>query len=148
MSYPAALRQHLRESFLDNFWLHHPDFPMSGSPRSLNALYGLRSLLSLKAFASFHAISGNSGGRDAPYEYAEISRQEITFFDGDGLEVGSCLPEQSFTVSWRVNANHKKKGEMVEEALARLGADADSIAFVLVVFYSHKKIKSVTVWKV
>ncbi len=99
----------------------------------------LESINSMRAF-SFLV----SGQVDAPYE--EVSRQEITFYDKYGDEVGVCLQQGHFMSAWCSDSSYTDGGETVEEALARL--DDDTISFIFVVFYNHSKIKSIRVYNV
>ena len=94
----------------------------------------------LKAFRFFL-----SGQRDAPYE--EISRQEITLYNAQGDEIGSCLPEDYFACTWSSDSDQVDEGETVREALVRLDA-TNIVSFVSVVFYNHNKMKNVKVYRV
>ena len=127
---PPSLLRHIREDVLgcnslDVHWL--------------NLTCNIRSLMFLKGFSFLM-----SGAADDPYE--EVSRQEITFYDAHGHEIGFCLQESYFMSTWCCSANRAEGGETVQEALARL--DKDAVSFVLVVFYTQGAVKNVRVYKV
>ena len=99
----------------------------------------LESINSMRAFSFL--VSEQVG---VPYE--EVSRQEITFYDKYGDEVGSCLQQGHFMSAWCNDSSYVDGGETVEEALARF--DDDTISFIFVAFYNHSKIKSIRVYNV
>lgn len=137
MSYrlPCPLLRHIEEDLLKNGLL-------KGEVHWLNlTTYSIETLRHLRAFSARTAQDP-----DEPYE--ETSRQEVSFYDAEGYEIGSVAQERRFSHAWSCSpACYEEGGETAGEVLDRLDGGS-SVEFVLQTYYLHGKLTNIRVWRV